>query len=168
MKKYLQITIVLGLFFSLAILKNLPKEDEEENIQVGANNSFSPQAHNNPTPQLTNTPLPASVSSNTLATPTPQPKGQYKDGNYTGKSEDAYYGNVQVKVTINNGRITDVIILDRPQNNGTSNYINSQAMPMLIAEAISVQSANINMLSGASYSSPAFQKSLASALAQAK
>jgi len=152
----------------LVVFKNLPKEDDEENIQVGSNNSIPKQVQNSAAPQSSNPPLSTSETSLNPITTSSQSRGKYKDGNYTGKSEDAYYGNVQVKVTINNGKISDVIILDRPQNNGTSNYINSQAMPMLIAKAISAQSANINMISGASYSSPAFQKSLASALAQAK
>ena len=96
------------------------------------------------------------------------PKGQYTDGIYTGISADAYYGNIQVQVTISGGKITNVVFLDYPQDRGTSREINGQAMPYLRQEAISSQSANVDIVSGATNSSLAFRQSLASALAQAK
>lgn len=94
--------------------------------------------------------------------------GMYRDGSYTGIVADAYYGNVQVKAIIQGGKLTDVLILDYPRDRQTSQYINNQAMPMLVSEAIVAQSANVDTISGASASSPAFRQSLASALAQAK
>jgi uncharacterized protein with FMN-binding domain len=102
--------------------------------------------------------------------PTSAPKktGIYNDGTYTGSSENAYYGNVQVQVAITNGMISDVQFLDYPQDRNTSRRINSQAMPLLKKEAISVQSANVNRVSGASDTSAAFKQSLASALTQAQ
>lgn len=94
-------------------------------------------------------------------------QGKYKDGQYTGDSVDAYYGNVQVKVIIQNGRITDVRFLDYPQDRSNSTRISNRAMPQLTQEAISAQSANVNGVSGASETSQAFVKSLTSALNQA-
>ena len=94
-------------------------------------------------------------------------QGQYRNGTYTGVSANAYYGNVQVQVTIANGEIADVTFLDYPQDRGTSRSINSYAMPQLTQEAIAAQSANVNGVSGASDTSAAFQQSLASALGQA-
>ena len=91
----------------------------------------------------------------------------YKDGTYIGNSADAYYGSVQVKAIISGGKITDVQFLNYPQDRRTSQQINSQAMPYLTSEAIAAQSANVDMVSGASETSQAFQKSLASALSQA-
>lgn len=163
--KYLQIIIVMGLFFSFVIFKNIGWEDEEdEHVQVGLKNKIQVSSPT-PNPQVTE-------NNNTAPTVTPVPavvnSSGYRDGVYTGNSEDAFYGNIQVKAVISGGRITDVIFLDFPQDNGTSRSINSQADPMLTAEAISAQSANVDIISGASYSSMAFQKSLASALSQAK
>ena len=94
--------------------------------------------------------------------------GLYTDGTYTGSVADAYYGNVQVQVTIAGGKLTDVQFLQHPGGRSTSVYINSQAMPMLTQEAIQAQSANVSGVSGASETSMAFVQSLASALAQAK
>ena len=94
--------------------------------------------------------------------------GIFKNGEFTGDSADAYYGYVQVKVVISNGRLSDVIFLDYPQDRGNSIRINNEAMPILKSEAIKAQSSNVNIVSGATDSSGAFKQSLASALAQAK
>lgn len=92
---------------------------------------------------------------------------QYKDGIYTGKTVDAYYGLVQVQATISDGKITSVDFLQYPNDRRTSVYINNQAMPYLKKEAISTQSADVNIVSGATQTSLAFRKSLKSALDQA-
>lgn len=92
----------------------------------------------------------------------------YKDGSYTGNSADAFYGNIQVKVTVSSGKITDVTFLDYPSDRGTSVRINQQAMPMLKQEAIQAQSAQVDGVSGATDTSQAFIQSLTSALNQAK
>jgi uncharacterized protein with FMN-binding domain len=104
------------------------------------------------------------------ATPTPRSApngGQYRDGEYTGNVEDAYYGNVQVKVSISNGKISNVQFLDYPQDRETSVRINSRATPVLRQEAIQAQSANVDIVSGATATSEAFIQSLLSALSQA-
>ena len=94
-------------------------------------------------------------------------QGKYKNGNYTGDSSDAYYGNVQVQAVIKNGALSNVVVLDYPQDRSTSIAKNTRAMPILVSEAIQAQSANINTVSGATYSSGAFKQSLSSALSQA-
>ncbi len=110
------------------------------------------------------TPTPTGVASS----PTPsQNTGKYKNGTYTGPSIDAYYGNVQVKVVITGGKITDVQFLDHPQSRQTSIRINERAIPYLISEAISAQSADVNAVSGASFTSAAYKESLSSALNEA-
>lgn len=126
-----------------------------------AKSPSKPVATTTTTPKPAPTPAPAPV-------PAPKPAGMYRDGSYTGSVADAYYGNVQVQVTVSGGKITNVRFLDYPQDRGTSIEINSQAMPYLISEAIQAQSANVNVVSGATATSGAFQQSLASALAQAK
>ena len=105
-----------------------------------------------------------------IVKPTPVPKktGQYADGVYIGNPEDAYYGNIQVKVTISGGKLTKISFLQYPNDRSTSVEINKQAMPQLAAQAIQAQSANVDGVSGASESSPAFSRSLASALTKAK
>jgi uncharacterized protein with FMN-binding domain len=92
----------------------------------------------------------------------------YKNGTFIGDVVDAFYGNIQVQAVVQNGKITDVQFLQYPKDRSTSVKINQQAMPILTSEAIQVQSANVNIVSGATYSSQAFAQSLQSALVKAK
>jgi uncharacterized protein with FMN-binding domain len=106
----------------------------------------------------------------TQPTPVPvvQAKGQYTDGEYSGPVTDAYYGNMQVKAVIQAGKISDVQILEYPNDRRTSVRINSIALPYLINEAIQVQSANVDVISGATLTSEAFAQSLQVALGSAR
>ena len=115
----------------------------------------------------TSTPAPAPAPTHT-PTPTQTPQGQYVDGTYTGSPADAYYGMVQIQATISGGKLAGVAFLQYPNTHSTSVYINDQAMPLLQSEAIQAQSANVNIVSGATFTSQAFQQSLQSALQQAK
>lgn len=96
-----------------------------------------------------------------------QPPINYKNGTYQGQSYNAYYGNVQITVTIDSGQITDIGLLDYPSSRQTSERINSQALPLLIQETLQSQSAQIDIITGATQTSEAFIKSLKSALDQA-
>lgn len=92
----------------------------------------------------------------------------FKDGEYTGDTVDAYYGNVQVKAVISRGKITDVQFLQYPNDRRTSIEINTMAMPYLKQEAIQAQIAQVDIVSGATQTSLAFQKSLQAAFNKAK
>ena len=118
---------------------------------------------------------PASYASNNAVTSPAMPASssmmatrQYKDGTYTGSVADAYYGNVEVSATVTGGKLTDVKFLQYPNTHSTSVVINQQAMPYLQQEAIQAQSSNVQVISGATYTSQAFIQSLATAFAQAK
>ena len=71
----------------------------------------------------------------------------------------------QKKVT---RRLTAVSVPTYPNHTDRSVYINQTAIPILKAEALKAQSANINMVSGATDSSDAFAQSLQSAILKAK
>ena len=120
------------------------------------------------------TPLKSTAQVPAPATTAPQPNsapnaaGTYADGSYTGTATDAYYGTVQVKAIISGGKIADVQFLQYPSDRSTSVRVNTQAMPLLTQEAIAAQNANVDIVSGATATSQAFQISLASALTQAK
>lgn len=92
---------------------------------------------------------------------------QYKDGTYIGSVENAFYGDVQVKAIISGGKITAVDFIKSPDTHGTSVFINNQAMPYLEQEAIQSQTAAVDVISGATYTSEAFIQSLTNALSQA-
>ena len=92
----------------------------------------------------------------------------WRDGEFIGTAEDAFYGNIQVKATISSGRITDIVFLQYPRGHSKSIEINTRAMPLLKQESIQVQSARVDIISRATDTSEAFVKSLSSALSQAK
>lgn len=116
----------------------------------------------NPKEQVSVIPESPSPSSSTVVS-----NQKYRDRNYTGSVEDAFYGKVQVSVSISGGRISSVDFLQYPNDRSTSVSINSQAMPYLKQEAISAQSAQVDIISGATQTSQAFIRSLQSALSQA-
>jgi uncharacterized protein with FMN-binding domain len=159
------------------VWKPIPGEDdddmdEDDGQYVCTTSLVDATTVKTPTPtKATTTPKPTTTAT-TTPTPTTTPKvtsaNGWKDGTYTGDSVDAYYGFIQVKAIIAGGRLTDVVFLDYPQDRSTSVQKNVRAMPILKSEAISKQSANVNSVSGATYSSEAFNQSLASALALAK
>ncbi len=85
---------------------------------------------------------------------------------YTGTAEQNRFGTVQVTLVVTGNKITDAIIT-APQDNPRSAYINSQAVPILRSETLQAQSANINAVSGATYTSESYLGSLQAALAAA-
>jgi uncharacterized protein with FMN-binding domain len=85
----------------------------------------------------------------------------------TGSSVGTQYGPVQVQVTVANKKITAVTALRYPTSTGRDQQINSYAIPVLKSETLSAQNANIDMVSGATYTSLGYIKSLQSALDQA-
>ncbi|CAB5005306.1 unannotated protein [freshwater metagenome] len=75
------------------------------------------------------------------------------------------YGNVQVEITVRDGKIVDAQALQSP--NGRSQRFSDYALPQLRQETLAAQSSSINNISGASYTSYGWYKSLQGALAKA-
>ncbi len=151
MKRFIVAAGVFGIFmlYSLGMRHETPTLPKPASLSEG---SASPS------------PL---ISNNSAATPPAANAARYKDGTYTGTVADAYYGSVQVKATISGGKLTNVTFLQYPDTHSTSIEINSQAMPYLQQEAIQAQSADVQVVSGATFTSQAFTQSLSSALSQA-
>lgn len=162
-KLILSLTVIIGFTFYTVLYQ-----------RSSAANTFP----SSPVPTVSTIPLATPAldqsshsSQQTASTAPPTPPANnspYRDGTFTGQSADAYYGNVQVAVSIQSGQLTDVQFLDYPQDRSTSRYINSQAMPMLKQEAIRAQSSRVDGVSGATDTSLAFVQSLSSALSQAR
>ena len=83
---------------------------------------------------------------------------------FTGQVSTNKWGPVQVKITVANAKITNVVALQTPDSHGKSVRINSQAVPVLKSEALTAQSAKINTVSGATYTSKSYAVSLQSAI----
>ena len=163
MKKY-----VIGIFIG-GVLLAYSMGIRHEQPKIGAPSSLATQ--NGPRVTTSGSGSPPNNGSNTSGTNSgATTKGNvsgYKNGVYTGSVADAYYGNVQIQATISGGKLTNVKFLQYPHTHATSEYINQQAMPYLQQEAIQAQSAHVDTISGATYTSQAFMQSLGDALGQA-
>jgi uncharacterized protein with FMN-binding domain len=87
------------------------------------------------------------------------------NGTFTGPSINVNYGNVQVKITVVDGRIIDAVAVVAPK--GKNDRWTNMAVPILKAQTLAAQSANIQGASGASYTSYGWYTSLQGALTQA-
>lgn len=116
-----------------------------------ANNSASSSSSNSATESATPTPT-KSVATGTT-------------GSFTGDVVNVGYGNVQVKIIVENGKISDAMAIQAPS--GRSQRFTDYAVPNLRSQTLQAQSAAINGVSGASYTSYGWYKSLISALQQA-
>ena len=88
-----------------------------------------------------------------------------KDGTFTGPSVNVNYGNVQVKITVVNGRITDAVAIKAPS--GKNDRYTNMSVPVLKQQTLKAQSANIQGVSGASYTTYGWRKSLQGAMVKA-
>lgn len=112
---------------------------------------------------------PAPNSSNATTETTPETTGTTEptagvDGTFVGDTVQTRFGPMQVQVVIAGGVITDVQTLQFPSNDRKSVEINEQAIPILLADVIDIQSANITNISRATYTSQSYKQSLQSAL----
>jgi uncharacterized protein with FMN-binding domain len=112
-------------------------------------------------------------SSATTATPVPSKSATTQksaaatavSGQFTGDAIDVGYGLVQVKITVSNGKITEADVVQAPS--GRNQRWTDFAIPNLRSQTLSAQSAAINGVSGASYTSYGWYKSLITALQKA-
>ena len=77
------------------------------------------------------------------------------------------YGNVQVRLTVTDGNVTAAEAIAYPDRGGTDVQISNYAIPILSQEAVQAQSAKIDMVSGATFTSRGYIQSLQDALDQA-
>jgi uncharacterized protein with FMN-binding domain len=115
--------------------------------------SSTAAAHSTSAPSSTSSP--SSSSSSTKIT------------SYTGSVAQTRWGPVQVKITVQDGKITKVSVLQQPNGNPKDQEINDYALPILVNETVDAQSANINMVSGATVTSDGYVRSLQAALDEA-
>ena len=102
-------------------------------------------------------------------TPTPTPAVAPAAGGstVTGAVAQTRWGPVQVRLTLAEGKITAVDVVQYPDGNGRDREINDDALPVLVQETISAQSADVDMVSGATVTSTGYVQSLQSALDRA-
>lgn len=160
MKKFTLAVIIIGSFIIFSLVYN-----HASSVAVTPNNPGIVEPSVNP-----NATIPPTSGSSGAPNPTntPAPGASYKDGSYNGSVDDAQWGNVQVQVVIQSGKIANVVFLQYPDDRSRSIELNSYADPRLVSEAIQAQSANVDIVTGATDTSDAFIQSLTDALSQAQ
>jgi uncharacterized protein with FMN-binding domain len=106
---------------------------------------------------------PTPTATKTTAAPAPVSKGV--SGTFTGPTVNVNYGNVQVQITVKDGKIVDATALQAPS--GRNDRWTNMALPILKKQTLAAQSASIQGASGASYTSYGWYTSLQGALAKA-
>lgn len=86
----------------------------------------------------------------------------------TGPVVQTQWGPVQVELTTRGGTITNVRVLQYPDGNSRDQQISSYALPILVQATLDAQSADIDMVSGATYTSQGYLQSLQAALDEAR
>lgn len=128
----------------------------------------APDASATPTPTSPSSPAPTPsakpTASSTAKRSTPAPTTRQ----ITGDAVNTDYGTVQVRITVVGTKISNVTALQLPNDRARSQEISSFAGPQLRSEALAAQSANIDAVSGASYTSAGYVKSLQSAIDRAR
>ena len=149
-----------------------PQFSSTESLAIGGSIPTSTTtAVDSPTPAATKTtetkkaPATASNSASTAVAAKPAPATKGVSGTFVGPSVDANYGNVQVQITVKDGKIVDATALQAPS--GKNDRWTNMALPILKKQTLAAQSANIQGASGASYTSYGWYTSLQGALAKA-
>jgi uncharacterized protein with FMN-binding domain len=108
------------------------------------------------------------ITPGSSASPTPSASGTSTTSSgtktYTGSTASTRWGDVQVSITVTNGKITSVQVPVYPSGNGKDEEINAYALPILTQETVQAQNASIDTVSGATVTSDGYLQSLQSAL----
>jgi uncharacterized protein with FMN-binding domain len=126
---------------------------------VAATLGFNPRSHTQATPAVVTTTTSPSTTTSRVTT---------SARTVTGDAVSTRYGPVQLKVTISGGKVTDVQAVQLPSSDPKSSEISSFAVPQLRQSALTKQSANVDAVSGATYTSAGYKQALQSALDKAQ
>ena len=133
---------------------------------TGQTVASSASVDGSPEPTTPTTPAAGAPPSQSAST-TPSTPASTASRTVNGADVTNRYGDVQVRVTLQGNKIVDVQALTLPSDRERSAEISDYAGPRLRQEALRAQSANIDLLSGATYTSESYQQSLQSALDKA-
>jgi uncharacterized protein with FMN-binding domain len=118
-----------------------------------------------PAPAPSATPTKSGATSTAAPTVAPTKPVGGVTGSFTGSVANTRYGPVQVKITVENGKIIDAQAVQAPS--GSNDRYTQKAVPRLREQTIAAQSANVQGVSGASFTSYGWYQSLASAILKA-
>jgi uncharacterized protein with FMN-binding domain len=125
----------------------------------------SPSTPSVPSSSTTQPPTSTPPTAGTQTTPTTSTPNT--TATFTGNDVQYQYGDIQIRITMRGGKITNIVTPQESATDSRSQSINSQAVPILTQEALTAQSMQFDVVSGATFTSDAFAQSLQSALAKA-
>ena len=146
--------ITLWLFSTVAAMVLLFSYRTSTNSTAGATAVQAPAG--------TGTTSPDTGAPSSSSTGTSSASGGSKT--YNGSVASTRWGDVQVSITVTDGKITDVAVPVYPNENGRDQEINARALPILRQETLSAQNAHIDTVSGATVTSDGYLESLQAAL----
>ncbi|MCU0477709.1 MAG: FMN-binding protein [Chloroflexi bacterium] len=147
-----------------------PSPAASDDLVAGSSPAATPAAVE---PVVESTPAAADATpAQDAATPapaaTPAADAAYRDGTVTGAAIGIRWGAVQVQVTIAGGVITEVAAIELPDGDRHSAQLSQRAEPQLRSSALATQGADVDIVSGATYTSLAYAQSLQAALDAAR
>jgi uncharacterized protein with FMN-binding domain len=131
-------------------------------VEAGGAPSTTTSPTSSTTTSSTSTTSTTSTTTTTIPTTTTTAVSQSVD--ITGPAVPTRWGTVQVEVVVEGGRLVDVVGVQLPNERQYSAYVSSVAGPWLRDEALAAQSAHIQNISGATYTSQGYARSLQGAL----
>lgn len=167
-KTYLIIIVIALLGMATIAISPITRRNKSQEQKVSSAQNVQPTK----TISTSDTAVPASnslsSSSENTTTANTQTSNNLKNGNFNGITSANQFGDVNVSIVINDGKISDVIFNIMPDGDRKSAQISIQVAPTLKAQTISAQSAKIDGVSGATYTSESYINSLQSAIDAAR
>jgi len=150
---------VVGLFATTALLVSLKSAPGVMRLpeQVPVIQRVAPSGSAEPPPSGEPGPEP----------PAPPPGPEASGPTYTGDSAYSEFGYVTVQITVVDGRIVDVVALEMPSDGARSAALSARVASVMRERVLAAQSADVDVVSGATWTSEAYRQSLRSALARA-
>jgi uncharacterized protein with FMN-binding domain len=164
------LTAVAGTAVGLIGLLGYKSGSPPKQLAVGAGGPSGAGATRLPPTTLPPTTLPPTTTPQTTPSPTAPraPSTGLANGTFTGSVVNTRYGPVQVQVTISGGQLSDVSALELPVDRARSAAISNAVAPILRREALAAKGANIDTVSGATYTSEGYARSLQAAIDAAR
>jgi uncharacterized protein with FMN-binding domain len=165
--------ITLWLLSTVAALVLLFSYRTSTNSTEAAASTVISTPTTSPTSTATTSPSTSTNTSTSSTSPSPSASSSTSSGTssgstgtktYTGTTASTRWGDVQVVITVTDGKITDVQVPVYPNDNPRDQEINAYALPTLRQETLTAQSADINAVSGATVTSNGYLQSLQAAL----
>ena len=166
---YLVIVVIAILGMAIITVAPLTRRSQANDISLQSTPTGTIEEPTNSNVSAASTPTISTPSTSTAIAPTPQQASSgLKNGTFRGATSSNQFGDVNISIVVSSGKITDVVFNSMPDLDRKSAQISTQVSPILKSQTISAQSANIDGVSGATYTTSSYINSLQAAIDAAK